>query len=108
MNLTLNGMTDELRKTITKFPDIRTGKNKSFSMENVGLAAFSVFFTQEPSFLSYQRMMQQTKGRNNATSLFGITDIPTDPQIRTILDPGQEYLFELFDRYLWLDRKSNV
>jgi hypothetical protein len=103
MNLTLEGMTDELCKTISKFPDSRTGKNKSYTIEDVGLAAFSVFFTQEPSFLSYQRMMQQTKGRNNATSLFGITDIPTDPQIRTILDPvGPEYLFELFDRYLWL------
>lgn len=99
--LTLDGMVEELRKTIATFPDCRTGKNTSYTMENVGLGAFSVFFTQEPSFLSYQRAMQQLRNRNNAASLFGITDIPTDPQIRTLLDPvGPEYLYPLFDRYL--------
>lgn len=99
--LTLDGMVEELRKTIAMFPDPRIGKNTSYTMENVGLGAFSVFFTQEPSFLSYQRTMQQLRGKNNAASLFGITAIPTDPQIRTLLDTvGPEYLYPLFDQYL--------
>lgn len=50
------------------------------------LGAFSVVFTQSPSLPAHQRRVQQTKGRNNAFSLFGVTRIPTDPQIRNLLD----------------------
>jgi hypothetical protein len=49
--------------------------------------AFSVFFTQRPSFLEFQRTLQVAKGCNNALTLFGITQIPSDNQIRNLLDP---------------------
>ena len=39
-------------------PDPRTGTNTQFSMADIALAAFSVFFTQCPSFLSFQRNME--------------------------------------------------
>jgi len=51
------------------------------------LGAFAVFFTQSPSFLAYQRAMTARKGRSNADTLFGLHEIPTDNQIRTLLDP---------------------
>jgi hypothetical protein len=31
--------------------------------------------------------MQQERGRNNATALFGVHQIPSDQQIRNLLDP---------------------
>jgi hypothetical protein len=46
-----------------------------------------MFFSQSPSFLSYQQAMQQSHGRNNALTLFGIENIPSDNQIRKLLDP---------------------
>jgi hypothetical protein len=46
-----------------------------------------MFFSQSPSFLSYQQAMQQAQGHNNAKSLFGIENIPSDAQIRNLLDP---------------------
>ena len=52
------------------------------------------FFTQTPSFLAYQRKMQQTKGRNNAQSLFQAENIPSDPQIRNLLDPLEPSLLD--------------
>lgn len=70
-----------------QLPDKRTGKNKQYTMRDAVWAAFSVFFTQSPSFLAYQRDMQRRRGRNNAQSLFGIGQIPCDPQIRSMLDP---------------------
>jgi hypothetical protein len=42
---------------------------------------------QSPSFLAHQRLLQRKKGRNNARSLFQVTKIPSDPQIRNLLDP---------------------
>src|SRR5690606_17885299 len=34
-----------------------------------------------------QQAMQDRQQRNNATSLFGLEQIPSDPQIRNLLDP---------------------
>jgi hypothetical protein len=48
------------------------------------LSAFSVFFTQSPSFLDYRVRMQKQRGRNNAQSLFGVHQIPSDNQIRNL------------------------
>jgi len=70
-------------------------------MEDAALSAFSVFFTQTPSFLSYQRMMQGSKGKNNAQSLFGVHQIPTDNHIRGLLDPVKpEEIFPIFEEIL--------
>ncbi|GAJ18588.1 unnamed protein product, partial [marine sediment metagenome] len=44
---------------------MRTGNNTTYSIEDIALSAFSVFFTQSPSFLAYQTSMQQNKGNNN-------------------------------------------
>ena len=74
------------RDTISCFPDVRTGSNKTYSIGDAALAAFSIFFTQNPSFLAFQNAMQKKKGKNNAQSLFGVLNIPCDNQIRNLLD----------------------
>jgi len=55
-------------------------------MADIGLAAFSVFFMQSPSFLAHQRTLTEARGRSNAATLFGMTAIPTDNHIRQMLD----------------------
>jgi hypothetical protein len=81
-----------------ELPDRRTGDNCTYSMADIALAAFSVFFTQCPSFLSYQQAMEQSRGRNNARSLFQIQRVPSDNHIRQSLDPVEpSHLFSLFD-----------
>ncbi len=50
------------------------------------LAAFSMFFMQCQSFWEHQRQMQSRSGKDNAQSLFGLEKIPSDQQIRNILD----------------------
>jgi hypothetical protein len=42
---------------------------------------------QSPSFLAYQRQLNQRQGHDNAQTLFGVEPIPCDNQIRTLLDP---------------------
>jgi hypothetical protein len=85
------------RITVATFPDKRTGKNTHYSLVDAALGAFAVFFTQSPSFLAYQRDMHARKGQSNAHTLFGLQEIPTDNQIRTLLDPvSPERLVPLF------------
>lgn len=86
------------RQVVGEFPDRRTGDNTSYSMEDFGLAAFSVFFTQCPSFLAHQKAMQRAKGRSNAQSLFHLEAIPCDNQVRQTLDQvPPEKLFACYD-----------
>lgn len=83
---TFEDMVGSLRQAIGTFPDKRTGKNTQYEMLDAGSGAFSVFFTQCPSFLSHQQLLQQRYGLSNAKSLFGMRDIPSDNHIRDLLD----------------------
>lgn len=101
-----------VKKTRQRFAvltDVRKGKNRSYSMEDFAISAFSVFFTQSPSFLAYQKTMQQNKGRSNAQTLFQIKDIPCDNQIRDCLDPvAPEEIFPLYDEVLEALREQGI
>ncbi|MCP4351006.1 MAG: ISNCY family transposase [Desulfobacterales bacterium] len=95
--LTFDSIIQFFHKTLQDLPDVRTGANTSYAIEDAALAAFSVFFTQSPSFLAFQKSMQQSKGKNNAQSLFGVLNIPSDNQIKNLLDPiSPDYLFPVF------------
>jgi hypothetical protein len=89
--------------TVTQLPDYRTRPNTIYEIADAALGAFAVFFMQSSSFLAHQRDMQRTKGQNNAQSLFGIDQVPSDPQIRNLLDPiAPEHLaapfWQVFDQ----------
>ena len=100
-NLTFGHLVDDFREMARQFPDKRTGQNTIYRIEDVALGAFSVFFTQSPSFLAHQTAMAETKSKNNAHTLFGIQHIPTDNHIRDLLDavPPQR-VFPMFDRVI--------
>lgn len=81
-------LTQRMREVFAQLPDARgRSNNQRFAMTDAALSAFSVFFTQSPSFLDYQTRMQQQQGKNNAQTLFGVHQIPSNNQIRNILDP---------------------
>jgi hypothetical protein len=73
--------------TVSRLPDPRTRPNWIYELGDAVLGAFAVFFVQSPSFLAHQRDMQRRQGQNNAASLFGLDQVPSDPQIRNLLDP---------------------
>ena len=76
-----------LNRTLSRLPDQRRGQNSQYTLQDAALSAYAVFFTQSPSFLAYQRAMQARQGRNNAGGLFGVKRIPSDAQVRNLLDP---------------------
>ena len=94
---TFNRLVECFRATVERFPDERTGDNVTYSMADAAIGAFSVFFTQSPSFLDAQRNLEVTQGCSNARSLFGMTRTPSDNHIRNLLDPvPPETVFPVF------------
>jgi hypothetical protein len=85
-SLDFDSMVSHLRSTMASFPDKRTGSNCHYSIEDAALGAFSVFFTQSPSFLSFQKNMLKNKGISNAQTLFDMHQIPCDNHIRDLMD----------------------
>ena len=65
-----------LRDQCSQFPDKRTGENSQYELPDAGMSAFSVFFTQTPSFLAHQRDMKLRKGKSNAERLFALDEYP--------------------------------
>lgn len=103
---------ESLRGAIQNFPDKRNGSNLTYTMEDVALGAFSVFFTQCPSFLAHQKAMEETKGKSNAQTIFGLEKIPTDNHIRKLLDPASPEVvspvfnnaFQILDKRGYIDQ----
>tara|TARA_Y100000031_G_scaffold154812_1_gene203669 strand:+ start:145 stop:1461 length:1317 start_codon:yes stop_codon:yes gene_type:complete len=104
-----NSLLTFLESAIGTFPDLRTRDNTSYKIRDAALSAFSVFYTQSPSFLEYQRTMQRLNGSNNARNIFGAHKIPCDNQIRSLLDPvTPETVFPVFHSSFDLLEHSGV
>ena len=80
----------ELSEVCAGLPDQRKGlrHDRDYTMADIGLSAFSIFFMGSPSFLAHQRQLEEGHGRSNCASLFGIAKIPSDNHIRDMLDPA--------------------
>lgn len=65
-----------------------------YSMADIGLSAFSVFFMGSPSFLAHQRGLAEGHGRSNCQTLFGMSAIPSDNYIRMMLDGADPAAFD--------------
>jgi hypothetical protein len=92
----LESLIAELKGVCAGLPDQRKGPRRDgeYTMADIGLSAFSVFFMGSPSFLSHQRALAEGHGRSNCQTLFGMTAIPTDAYIRHMLDGASPVAFD--------------
>lgn len=86
--LTMPRLLKQMERVFAQLPDSRQGgPNTQYEVADAAIGAFAVFFTQAASFLAHQRAMQVSKGQSNAERLFGLHALPSDNQIRNLLDP---------------------
>jgi len=92
----LESLIAELKDVCAGLPDQRKGPRRDgeYTMADIGLSAFSVFFMGSPSFLGHQRALAEGHGRSNCQTLFGMTAIPTDAYIRQMLDRAPPASFD--------------
>jgi hypothetical protein len=64
----------------------RPNNNQRYTVGDAAMSALAVFFLQSPSFLAHQRALHTRAGQDNAETLFGLMAIPSDNQIRKLLD----------------------
>ncbi|HET6240117.1 MAG TPA: hypothetical protein VFE41_34920, partial [Acetobacteraceae bacterium] len=55
----LDSLLGSLPGCLDRFPDKRRGMNATYRIGDIGMAAFSVFFMQSPSFLAHQRQLEE-------------------------------------------------
>jgi hypothetical protein len=97
--MVLESLIVALNALCATFPDCRRGENTVYDIGDIGMAAFSTFFMQSPSFLAHQVALERGRGTSNCQTLFGMTRIPTSNHIRAMLDPvPPERLFPMFGK----------
>ena len=73
-----------IQKDFQQIHDSR-GANCTISLDDALMSGLAVFQLKHPSLLAFDK--QRQKEPQNLHSMFGITNIPCDSQMRTILDP---------------------
>ena len=102
-SLTFDALRDLLAKTFKHIPDQPDPRRIRWEMPEVLMSAFAMFFFQHPNLLEYQRRMKKKSGRSNLERVFEVADLPSDTQMREILDgapiePLRRVLPEIFER----------
>jgi hypothetical protein len=84
--LTFDAFRDELATTFAQIADPRDPSRLTWELPAVLMSAFAMCFFQHPSLLEDQRRMQHQTGRSNLERVFRVAAIPSDTQMREILD----------------------
>lgn len=101
-SLTLEAMISRLSETFNRMADGRAANRVSYPLHDTLMSGLALMFYQHPSLLGFQQAMKQKRGRCNLETIFGVTEVPSDTQMREILDgvatePLRWLLPELFE-----------
>ena len=108
-SLTLEAMVDLVSQTFAPIPDPRDPDRVDYSLHDTLMSGFAMMFFQYPNLLEFQRKMKQRRHQCNLETIFGVREVPSDSQMREILDgvpvelirPLLPTLFEKIRRAGW-------
>lgn len=83
-HLNADSLIDLMRKDFQKIPDHRAGNSK-ISLDDALMSALAMFQLKDPSLLAFDK--RRRKAPANLHTIWGISEIPCDSQMRDILDP---------------------
>jgi hypothetical protein len=79
-----------LRKSLSEhfrgIDDRRQSAKVDYSLHDCLMSGFAMMFFQDPSILAFQQRLQDGIHKNNLTTLFDVSNIPKDTQMRQVLD----------------------
>lgn len=104
IHLTFEAVVALLSRTFERLPDRRDPARVKFPLHDSMLSAFAIFFFQHPSLLQFQHKLKHRSGRSNLETIFSVSDLPSDTQLRVILDgaptePLRRLLAVIFNRF---------
>jgi len=81
------GLRNTIARRFEHIPDDRQEHKVEHRLYDCLMSAFAMMFFQDPSILSFQQRLQDSIQRNNLQTIFNISSIPKDTQLRDIIDP---------------------
>jgi hypothetical protein len=85
-SLTLEANVELLVTACDALEDPRAADQLTSPLHDTVMSGFALMFFQHPSLLQFQRAMPQKRRRCNLQTLFGVHEVPSDTQLREILD----------------------
>ncbi len=103
VGLSADALLATLRRRFDTVPDSRRAASCTYSMSDVLMSAYAMFATKEPSMLSYEDHHRDL----HIEKPFGINRVPSDTQMREILDGIEcEPLNQAFADLFWELQRS--
>jgi hypothetical protein len=99
-HLSFSAIRKALSEHFRTIVDQRQSGKVDYELHDCLMSGFAMMFFQDPSLLAFQKRMQDSIQANNLNKVFSVNDIPSDTQIRDVLDPLQadalEGIFPVF------------
>ena len=90
-----------LSDTLLAIPDPRHQSYNNHSLHDAAMCGFACMFFQDPSLLQFQKRLEDERQNNNLRTLFSVTTIPKETQLREIIDSIESEQFgPVFNKFL--------
>jgi len=93
-HLSFNGLRKTISKRFLQIEDYRQKGKVDHSLHDCFMSGFAMMFMQDPSLLEFQRRMQEIIHENNLQTVFDVSSIPRDTQMRDVLDNASNHEIE--------------
>jgi len=99
-----------LSEAFHQIQDWRQASKVNISLHDAMMSGFACMHFQDSSLLQFQKRLQEAQHRNNLKTLFDVSVIPKETQMRELIDKVDSEIFRpIFkDMYLQLQRGKHV
>lgn len=85
--LSFSDLVNLARKRFKKLTDPRRRLDEDcYPLEDAAMSGLAMFHFQDPSFLKFQKSLEDSDRKSNLTTLFEVANVPKSTQMRTLLD----------------------
>lgn len=85
-HLSFSALRQAMSDILHQLDDTRQTGKVRYSRHDALMTAFACMFFQDPSLAEFQRRLEKQYRQNNLKTLFGVTNIPKESQLREIVD----------------------
>ena len=101
-HLSLKALIEGFKEKLANIPDIRRTNSVAYPVVDTTLSVLACMFYKSGSLLKFQRLLKKKFYKNNLNTQFGVENIPSDNQIRTIISSiKSEQFSDIFKSYLY-------
>jgi len=100
-SVTLEAIVDLLATTFGTVDEPRAADQLTYPLHDTLLSGFAVRFFPHPSLLQFQRAMEHKRRRCNLQTIFRVHEVPSDTQVREILDRVEPEAIRVVLPQLW-------